>query len=246
MLSIAKIFKFEVIGSNGADPSLAMKCLVVLGGVRWCSVMLELPQQLVAVGQRQKNASGIGKMQIKCALTKKTPLCYCSLNLFITEIQMNLIKYLFRTLPVSIALLSSAMAAANPVAKVKHPASIDTTPEPSRGTGLLVGGIITTAVTPVIGLVIYTIGALNATCDSQDKSPHCGHNEAGPAAVGVAAVGIAGGVTMIVFSSKKRNAWRLWKASHPDPSEHTSETGSVSFALVPQQRGLGGMLRYQF
>ena len=159
-------------------------------------------------------------------------------------------RYLLRAMTLAISLLSSAMASANPVADVSAPAAVDNSPEPSKGAGLLVGGIVTTAVTPVIGAVIYLIGSLEAACDSQDKSASCGHNKAGPAAIGVAGVGVAAGVTMIVFSAKKRHAWKLWKAGHSESLEDTSkgnsDTNAVSFALVPQVRGVGGVLRYNF
>jgi hypothetical protein len=116
-------------------------------------------------------------------------------------------------------------------------------PEPSKGTGLLVGGIILTAAATVMGGIAYLNVEPKNYCNGSADNTCAGRARSWGTNVALATLVADGlGVWMIVDGARDRGEWKLWQEERREEKQ-----AAVRFGLTPlAQGGAAGVMALRF
>ena len=105
--------------------------------------------------------------------------------------------------------------------------------EPPRGTGKIVGGILTASILAGLGLLVV-VGSVYGDC-ARAEDCHKDSNRAASFGLGIAALGVGIGAPLIYFGARERHSRHRLPARRPDCDEFRA---APRFAAARQGRAL--------
>lgn len=173
---------------------------------------------------------------------------------------MNLSTNFYKKFIISVTAFCASIAvtarASDANTTQKHETSpLHKDPEPSRGTGMMIGGIVVTAIGVPLGLTVYwtanwaicSPSADGSAINSEARQHKCVRDRENGQSLGAAIslASVAIGVPLIVFGKMKRNAWKRWNGATTGAIE-TKPSDMVRLDFVPNGAGVAGRLTYNF
>lgn len=121
-----------------------------------------------------------------------------------------------------------------------------TAPEPSKGRGQLVGGILLTSIGGGVGALLMFLGVAGMECHSSESQ--CDENQNDMFLTGAVIAGASAGVgiPLIVSGAHQRREWRSWKQQQIQQGEDRHARSSLDLGVKRLSGGPAAALTFAF